>query len=103
MNWGSGLTMSMVLNNRNIEQMKVNVQNKIEAKSIYFDYDGLEILQDINLTIKEGEFVVFMGPSGSGKSTLLRLLIGLAQPKQGKIRVNNQSIADSLPNSSVVF
>ena len=44
-----------------------------------------------------------MGPSGSGKSTFLRLLTGLAQPKQGEILVNNQSITNSLPESAVVF
>ena len=49
---------------------KNNVKNKIEAKSIYFDYDGQDILQNINLTVKEGEFIVFMGPSGSGKSNI---------------------------------
>ncbi len=86
-----------------LDVKKNNVQNKIEAKSIFFDYDGLEILQDINLTIKEGEFIVLMGPSGSGKSTLLRLLTGLTQPKEGEIFVNHQSITQSLPDSSVVF
>ncbi|MFJ8260213.1 ABC transporter ATP-binding protein [Peribacillus asahii] len=87
----------------NLETENVAVPNKIEAKSIYFDYDGLEILRNIDLTVKEGEFVVLMGPSGSGKSTFLRLLTGLAQPKQGEILVNNQFITKSLPDSSVVF
>ena len=73
MNWGSGSIMAMAFN-RKVEQEKITVQNKIEAKSIYFDYNGLEILRDINLTIKEGEFVVFMGPSGSGKSTLITVI-----------------------------
>ncbi|MBK5458877.1 MULTISPECIES: ABC transporter ATP-binding protein [Peribacillus] len=86
-----------------VKEEIVNVRNKIEAKSIAFDYDGVEILKNIDLTIKEGEFVVFMGPSGSGKSTLLRLLTGLAQPKKGEILVNGHSIAKSLPDSAVVF
>jgi ABC-type nitrate/sulfonate/bicarbonate transport system ATPase subunit len=86
-----------------VKEEIVNVRNKIEAKSIAFDYDGVEILKIIDLTIKEGEFVVFMGPSGSGKSTLLRLLTGLAQPKKGEILVNGHSIAKSLPDSAVVF
>lgn len=88
---------------RELEIEEVAVPNKIEAKSIYFDYDGLEILQNINLAVKEGEFIVFMGPSGSGKSTFLRLLTGLAQPKQGEILVNNESIINSVPESAVVF
>ncbi|MGR6118223.1 ABC transporter ATP-binding protein [Aeribacillus composti] len=94
--------MAMVLN-RSAGQKEIADQNKIEVKSIYFEYDGLEILQDINLTIKEGEFIVFMGPSGSGKSTLLRLLIGLSRPNKGEILVNNQLLTDSIPDCSVVF
>ncbi|QNU05167.1 ABC transporter ATP-binding protein [Peribacillus butanolivorans] len=86
-----------------VKEEMVNLRNKIEAKSIAFDYDGVEILKNIDLTIKEGEFAVFMGPSGSGKSTLLRLLTGLAQPKKGEILVNGHSIAKSLPDSAVVF
>lgn len=94
--------MAMALN-RNAEKVSDAMENKIEVKSVSFDYNGLEILQDINLTINEGEFVVLMGPSGSGKSTLLRLLIGLTHPQKGEILVNNQIIDKSLPDSSVVF
>ncbi|MFS0879088.1 ABC transporter ATP-binding protein [Metabacillus niabensis] len=95
--------MVTVLQNLTFEQKKDDIKNKIEAKSISFDYDGIEILKNINLMIKEGEIIVFMGPSGSGKSTLLRLLIGLNSPKHGEILVNNQAISETLPDSSVVF
>lgn len=86
-----------------VKEEKITFRNKIEAKSISFRYEGVEILQNIDLSIREGEFVVLMGPSGSGKSTLLRLLTGLAQPKHGEILVNNVSTANSLPDSAVVF
>lgn len=78
-------------------------QTKIEAKSLSFSYEGVEILQDINLTIKKGEFIALMGPSGSGKSTLLRLLTGLAQPKSGEVLVDSVSTKKALPDSAVVF
>lgn len=78
-------------------------QTKIEAKSLSFSYEGVEILQDINLTIRKGEFITLMGPSGSGKSTLLRLLTGLAQPKSGEVLVDSVSTKTSLPDSAVVF
>ena len=42
-------------------------------------------VSDINLTIKNGEFVALLGPSGCGKSTLLRIITGLQQPSQGTV------------------
>lgn len=78
-------------------------QTKIEAKSLSFSYEGVDILQDINLTIRKGEFITLMGPSGSGKSTLLRLLTGLAQPKSGEVFVDSVSTKTSFPDSAVVF
>ena len=44
-----------------------SVKQKIEAKSVSFGYQGVEILKHINLDVKEGEFLVLMGPSGCGK------------------------------------
>lgn len=73
------------------------LQNKIEVKSVHFSYGETEILQDINLEIKEGEFLVLMGPSGSGKSTLLRMLANLSKPKSGQI------YSDSPLDLAVVF
>jgi len=76
---------------------KETLQNKIEVKSVHFSYGETEILQDINLEVKEGEFLVLMGPSGSGKSTLLRMLANLSQPKSGQI------LFDSPLDLAVVF
>lgn len=53
----------------------------------------VEVLKDINLEIKEGEFVSIMGPSGSGKSTLLYLIGGLDKPSSGTIRIKGREIA----------
>ena len=52
-----------------------------------------EVLKNINLTVKKGEFVSIMGPSGSGKSTLLYLLGGLDQPTEGSVSVNDQDLS----------
>jgi len=46
---------------------------------------GLTVLKDINLTIKKGEFFIFLGPSGSGKSTLLRVMSGLEKSYKGEV------------------
>lgn len=53
----------------------------------------VEVLNDINLSVKKGEFITIMGPSGSGKSTLLYLLGGLDRPSKGKIMVKGKDIA----------
>ena len=51
-------------------------------------------LDNINLEILEGEFVVILGPSGAGKSTLLNLLGGMDRPTTGQIVVNGTDISD---------
>lgn len=52
----------------------------------------VRVLDNINIEIKDGEFVSLMGPSGSGKSTLLYLIGGLDKPTQGQVLINNQDI-----------
>jgi putative ABC transport system ATP-binding protein len=50
-------------------------------------------LQNVNLTVKHGEFIAIMGPSGCGKSTLLHLLGGLMPPTQGKILIEGTNVS----------
>ena len=68
---------------------------EIKKLSRIFHTGGQEVraVDDINLDIKEGEFVVVMGPSGSGKTTLLNLLGGLDKPSEGRILVDGENIA----------
>ena len=56
-------------------------------KKTFKDFRGkkIEALYDIDLSINEGEFFIFLGPSGCGKSTLLRIMSGLEQNFQGHI------------------
>lgn len=72
--------------------------NSLEARNVskYYTVDNRElcVLEDVSLTIPQGEFVVIMGSSGSGKTTLLSLLSGLDSPTQGRILVEEQDITD---------
>ena len=56
-------------------------------------YDQTEVLKDINLDIKHGEFLTLLGPSGCGKTTLLRLIAGFEQPNAGAIYLDGVQMA----------
>ncbi|MCQ2571323.1 MAG: ATP-binding cassette domain-containing protein, partial [Candidatus Saccharibacteria bacterium] len=56
--------------------------------------NSVNILNDLNLNIQPGEFIVITGPNGSGKSTLAKLLMGLEQASKGKILFNGEDITD---------
>ncbi len=56
-------------------------------------YDQTDVLKDINLDIKHGEFITLLGPSGCGKTTLLRLIAGFEQPNAGAIYLDGIQMA----------
>ena len=59
----------------------------------YFSKEAAtEALQNINLTINEGEFVSFIGPSGCGKTTLLSIIAGIFEPTSGSVKIENQEV-----------
>lgn len=60
-------------------------------------------LQDVVLTLDEGEFVVLVGPSGSGKSTLLRIVTGLLQPTEGRVLYRGTPMQGVNPHATLVF
>lgn len=63
-------------------------------------------VRDVNLKIKDGEFVIFLGPSGCGKSTTLRMIAGLESITSGELRINGQNVNRVAPrdrNIAVVF
>ena len=59
----------------------------IEIQNLSFAYNGQEVLKDVSLTIKQGEFLALIGPNGGGKTTLLKLILGLLDADKGTIRV----------------
>ena len=70
----------------------------IEFSHIVKTYDGTtRVIDDFNLDVNDGEFVVILGPSGCGKSTLLRLLAGLEEIDSGTIAIDGQIVNDLEP------
>ncbi len=64
----------------------------IDMKHISKSYNGQLVLDDLNLYIRENEFLTLLGPSGCGKTTTLRILGGFETPDQGQVMFDNQDI-----------
>jgi nitrate/nitrite transport system ATP-binding protein len=75
----------------------------IEIKNASKSYDGTEVLRDIDLSVKEGEFVAIVGYSGSGKSTLINLISGLVKSDTGTVTMNGEPIVEPGPERGLVF
>ena len=71
--------------------------NIIELKGIRKCFDGEAVVEDINLTVKRGEFVTLLGPSGCGKTTTLRMIAGFEIPTEGQILLNGEDISTMPP------
>ncbi len=63
------------------------MQDSIILENVGIRYGELSILNDVNLSVHAGEFIVVLGPNGAGKTTLLKLLLGLIRPSAGKIQI----------------
>jgi putative ABC transport system ATP-binding protein len=62
------------------------------SKTVPSGGEALTILQELDLTIPDGQFIAVVGPSGSGKSTLLGLVAGLDAPTSGEIRIDGEEV-----------
>ena len=65
---------------------------KLEVSGLSFSYDNKKLFENLDFSIKEGEFVSLLGPSGCGKSTILKLLTGVIQAETGRITVDGQPV-----------
>src|ERR1043166_6219362 len=59
--------------------------------------DGALAVDDVNLTIADGEFVILVGPSGCGKSTTLNMIAGLEDISDGELRINGKVVNNASP------
>ena len=70
---------------------------RIVLEKVTKSFDNTEVIPPLDLTIEEGEFVVFVGPSGCGKSTLLRLIAGLEDMTSGAITIDDVDATNLAP------
>ena len=73
---------------------------KVELKNLSKTYDKkILALEDINLTIEDGQFFVLLGPSGAGKTTTLRCIAGLEKIDSGSVLFDNETVTEDQPAS----
>ncbi len=66
----------------------------IKATGVTFSYDATPVLLDVDLTIREGDFLAIIGPNGSGKTTLVKVLLGLLRPSAGRVEIMGRPVAE---------
>ncbi|MDF3074597.1 MAG: transporter ATP-binding protein [Alphaproteobacteria bacterium] len=76
---------------------------EVRIEGVSHRYGGLQALDGISLTVREGETLALIGPSGCGKSTLLGIVGGLLQPSTGKVLLSGKPPADCLNPLTYVF
>jgi spermidine/putrescine transport system ATP-binding protein len=74
----------------------------LNLKNIHKNYQGEEIIKNVNFSVNNGEFVAILGPSGCGKTTILRLIGGFEKPDSGSIFINNLEVNNILPSNRKV-
>ena len=78
---------------------------QVSCKNLAIGYDGKVLLQNINFSVKEGDYLCIIGENGSGKSTLMRTLLNLQQPICGKVKFGDGVKCDEigyLPQQTVI-
>ncbi|TCU28887.1 carbohydrate ABC transporter ATP-binding protein (CUT1 family) [Rhizobium azibense] len=69
----------------------------VVLRDLNMRFGDTQALSNLNLTIRDGEFVVLLGPTGAGKTTTLRLIAGLERPDSGHIEIANRNVAGQSP------
>jgi ABC-type Fe3+/spermidine/putrescine transport system ATPase subunit len=75
----------------------VSAVNDVELQSVTRRFDDVVAVDNIDLSVRNGEFLSLLGPSGCGKTTTLRLIAGFEQPDEGKILIAGQEVAGLPP------
>ncbi|MBQ1502373.1 MAG: ABC transporter ATP-binding protein, partial [Clostridia bacterium] len=72
-------------------------RNIVELKNVTLSFDGEKILDSLDLSVRDGEFVTFLGRSGCGKTTTLRIIAGFLKPDEGDVFFDGERINDVPP------
>lgn len=75
----------------------------ITLKNVYYAFDSIFVLEDINLEIEEGCYLGIIGPNGAGKTTLLRLILGILEPQRGQILIYGQKPNEYLKGEPIGY
>ena len=76
------------------------MENIISLHNIVVEFDGEKILKNIDLDIRDKEFVTLLGPSGCGKTTTLRIIGGFLTPTSGDVMLDGRRINDRCSRST---
>lgn len=72
--------------------------SSIQLKAVEKWFGNVQVVKGVDLTVEEGEFIIFVGPSGCGKSTLLRMIAGLEETSRGQIMIGDRDATAEPPN-----
>ena len=75
---------------------------QVVLKDLNKKYDEVHAVKDVNLTIRDKEFMVFVGPSGCGKTTALRMVAGLEDISGGTISIGERVVNDLTPKERAI-
>src|SRR5947208_6805075 len=79
---------------------------RVEIRGLHKEFEGTVAVENLDLEVKDKEFVVLLGPSGCGKTTTLRMIAGLEAPTEGEIYIGDRLVNDLEPkdrNIAMVF
>ena len=74
----------------------------LEAKNLTKSYGGVKVIDDLSVSLREGEALGVVGPNGAGKTTMINLLTGLAHADQGRVIFAGEDISHRTPNQRCV-
>lgn len=80
-------------NDYQLERREIMTKPLIELQNVSFQYEHTKVLHNISFRVSEGDFLAILGPNGSGKSTLLKLLLGIAKPLSGEVKLFGESVS----------